>query len=490
MGLEVVADEGQRVVDPADGLVARRVTDHLGRRPRAGGLGLPGVDEGAAPHRGHALVGIALGRRIAPTRRVRRHRCRRRRTRCRPRRPGRAREGQRGRATSGAGCVQSCSPPGCREHVRRRVQDRSAWTPWGGCRGSHLRSATDATGAATADGGGVNTNRLLRRALTLLTVTAALALLSPTPASAATGAATVFTNPNVNGPQLIAAGPDGNLWFTNPGNNRIGRITPAGAITTFVDPEGEVENPYAIAPGPDGDMWFTSTTDDRIAEIDTVSGQITTYDLPLGSGSTGITAGPDGDVWFTTLNGFVGEIDPTTGVVAEYAVDGIQNPERHRGGVGRPRLVRQRRRPARRDRPGGPRSRVDHRLPREPHGRRRRHQRAHAGPARRPLVRGPGQRPGGPLRSRHERLRDLRRPPGSDRRPHRHRPGRRRQPLGAEQQQPRRRPDPSGDPQRRRPLRPGPRRRGPDRHRGRRRRQPLGDRLRRQRDRPGEPGPL
>ena len=32
----------------------------------------------------------------------------------------------------------------------------------------------------------------------------------------------------------IAAGPDGNLWFTNQNNNSIGRITPAGVVTVKV----------------------------------------------------------------------------------------------------------------------------------------------------------------------------------------------------------------------------------------------------------------
>src|SRR6266581_2989335 len=34
----------------------------------------------------------------------------------------------------------------------------------------------------------------------------------------------------------IAAGPDGNLWFTEGGGNKIGRITTAGAITEFPIP--------------------------------------------------------------------------------------------------------------------------------------------------------------------------------------------------------------------------------------------------------------
>ena len=35
---------------------------------------------------------------------------------------------------------------------------------------------------------------------------------------------------------VIAAGPDGNLWFTEHGKNKIGRITPAGVFTEFPIP--------------------------------------------------------------------------------------------------------------------------------------------------------------------------------------------------------------------------------------------------------------
>ena len=50
-------------------------------------------------------------------------------------------------------------------------------------------------------------------------------------------------------------------------NARIGRITAAGAITTFADPAGTVALPRGIAAGPDDDMWFASTDSDRIGRI-------------------------------------------------------------------------------------------------------------------------------------------------------------------------------------------------------------------------------
>ena len=45
------------------------------------------------------------------------------------------------------------------------------------------------------------------------------------------------------------------MWFTNYGNGAIGRITTAGAITSYTDPG--ISLPWGIAPGPDGALWFT-----------------------------------------------------------------------------------------------------------------------------------------------------------------------------------------------------------------------------------------
>jgi streptogramin lyase len=55
-------------------------------------------------------------------------------------------------------------------------------------------------------------------------------------------------------PKYIAAGPDGNMWFTERQSGKLGRITPAGTITEFsVD---SASAPNGIATGPDGNLWF------------------------------------------------------------------------------------------------------------------------------------------------------------------------------------------------------------------------------------------
>jgi streptogramin lyase len=73
------------------------------------------------------------------------------------------------------------------------------------------------------------------------------------------GAVTTFGDPShrLRHPRDIAAGPDGNLWFTAD-RELIGRITEHGDITFFTDPAGRIHGPNAIVAGPDGAMWFTN----------------------------------------------------------------------------------------------------------------------------------------------------------------------------------------------------------------------------------------
>ena len=57
-------------------------------------------------------------------------------------------------------------------------------------------------------------------------------------------------------PTFVAAGPDASVWFTEVNGGRIGRITPAGAVTEFPLPTPDVR-PEGVATGPDGQLWFT-----------------------------------------------------------------------------------------------------------------------------------------------------------------------------------------------------------------------------------------
>jgi len=124
---------------------------------------------------------------------------------------------------------------------------------------------------------------------------------------------------NTSGPNGIAVGPDGNLWFTEAIENKIGTITTYGTITEYIIPtSGSV--PMGIVAGPDGNLWFTENQGNKIGSI-TTSGAVTEYVIPTGgSAPAWIAAGPDGNLWFTENQGNrVGKIT-TGGAIAEYVI--------------------------------------------------------------------------------------------------------------------------------------------------------------------------
>ena len=102
----------------------------------------------------------------------------------------------------------------------------------------------------------------------------ALAVVLASAALAGTAHATTITElPPLaagSGPQGIAAGPDGNVWFVENRASRFGRLTPStGKITDFSTGSGISANslPAEITAGPDGNLWFTEEAPSRIGRI-------------------------------------------------------------------------------------------------------------------------------------------------------------------------------------------------------------------------------
>jgi len=69
-------------------------------------------------------------------------------------------------------------------------------------------------------------------------------------------------------PRGIAAGSDGNLWFTEFNASKIVRITTAGVVTEFPIPTAG-SGPNVITTGPDGNLWFTEGQANNIGQITT-----------------------------------------------------------------------------------------------------------------------------------------------------------------------------------------------------------------------------
>ncbi|HVA33089.1 MAG TPA: hypothetical protein VNG31_03005 [Candidatus Baltobacteraceae bacterium] len=134
------------------------------------------------------------------------------------------------------------------------------------------------------------------------------------------------TNYAVTGAHIgdIVAGHDGNLWFTDYGNNKIGRITTAGAVTEFALPANA--SPSGIAVDAKGRLWITDGGNKRIIKMKTTGKVVQSYGTGISPGEYPqyIVAAPDGNLYFTeaafnsTLHDKIGRIS-TSGKIAEVA---------------------------------------------------------------------------------------------------------------------------------------------------------------------------
>lgn len=120
--------------------------------------------------------------------------------------------------------------------------------------------------------------------------------------------------PVPEGANSIVLGADGNLWFTEA--DGIGRITPAGNATSF-KPAAGTGAPQALTLGADGNVWFVTAKPAAVGRI-SPSGSVTMFPLASGGEPYAITPGPGGDLWFAMPEaGRVGRIT-FAGEVGEF----------------------------------------------------------------------------------------------------------------------------------------------------------------------------
>jgi len=105
----------------------------------------------------------------------------------------------------------------------------------------------------------------------------------------------------------IASGPDGNLWFTEFDNNKIGRITTSGVIQEFLVLTAS-SGPYGITSGPGDTLWFTEFHEHKLGGIGiedptrTVSGLSPTSG-PAAGGTAAALSAPDLPADATVISG-------------------------------------------------------------------------------------------------------------------------------------------------------------------------------------------
>src|SRR5262249_11945200 len=104
--------------------------------------------------------------------------------------------------------------------------------------------------------------RDVKRVVLLLPVIAALLVAAPAGAVTVTQLRVLADAPQ---PLGIAAGPDGNVWFTENRGSKVGRVNPAThKIEEFSDGITPGSNPTDLTLGGDGNLWFPEEIGSRI----------------------------------------------------------------------------------------------------------------------------------------------------------------------------------------------------------------------------------
>ena len=139
----------------------------------------------------------------------------------------------------------------------------------------------------------------------------------------AAGHVTEYSLPDYHtSPVSIALGPDGNLWFTEAGLdnnrqgsdgtgfgiNRIGEITPSGVLTEHDLPpiavtQAATSSLGQIVSGPQGALWFAEPTDRALGRM-TTDGAYTEFLVPSSVATTplSLAATSDGALWFNSAD--------------------------------------------------------------------------------------------------------------------------------------------------------------------------------------------
>jgi streptogramin lyase len=100
----------------------------------------------------------------------------------------------------------------------------------------------------------------------------------------------------------LTVGPDGKMWYTR--GTLVGRITlgdPVPTIEEFPTPLTSAQL-VGLAPGSDGAMWFVDAQSGTLGRV-TLAGAVTTFPAPLLQGATDLVKGPDNSLWFSGAAG-------------------------------------------------------------------------------------------------------------------------------------------------------------------------------------------
>ena len=117
-------------------------------------------------------------------------------------------------------------------------------------------------------------------------------------------------------PHDPALAPDGSLWYTGQGANKIGRLNPKTGDFKEYPLKTPNSGPHGLVADKDGRIWFTAISGGYVGRLDPKSGDVAEY-----RPSDGTEIDPhtpvfdhDGILWFTNEEtNFIGRLDPKSG---------------------------------------------------------------------------------------------------------------------------------------------------------------------------------
>jgi virginiamycin B lyase len=114
----------------------------------------------------------------------------------------------------------------------------------------------------------------------------------------------------------------------------IGAFGVVGALSVQIT-EYEVptpkSRPHDPALAPDGSLWYTGQGANKLGRLDPKTGEFKEYPLKTpGSGPHGLVADEGGNIWFTAISGgYVGKLDPKSGEITEFRPSGDTRIDPH-----------------------------------------------------------------------------------------------------------------------------------------------------------------
>lgn len=131
----------------------------------------------------------------------------------------------------------------------------------------------------------------------------------------------------------LSAGPNNTVWFSEGNYNakRIGKVNAVdGKGLTWYTLDDSANGAAALTTGADGKIWFLEFGGTRIGRMNADGTQRVWFPVALGGAGTfssiyDIKLGPDGNVWFSAPGGRIGKVTPS-GTINAYTVSGGGSP--------------------------------------------------------------------------------------------------------------------------------------------------------------------